>query len=306
MYAHAPDAAVRAARHSQLIVCLLIAAFTLTVLSACTDHGEEAPTLPSTYLAMRKSALVHAPYHAANPFDSIGIRHNQIVHAFVAATVPWDTLDVSHLLGRSQSAVTSWAMEHGGCTHDEGMGLVQSAFALRIDSTARRRLAAYVSAGVTPREQDYLRRLGEVLCTEDTFTDTQRRLDKLERDILTERWPAGDSTEVLPRLAIAIARHSYAYWKRMMQEVTPLPAADGALSKTAVDVIIRTNSKAKIIVAADVIAGTSAAEAAAGAGLLTQIKVGLISAGAVSAAVAIIVYFDEVVSFLNSLLPWNW
>ena len=189
---------------------------------------------------------------------------------------------------------------------EQSLGLVKAAFALGIDSTARRRLAAFESETATEREQMYLRRLGDILCAKDTFENTERRLDVLERDILAEHWPEGDSTEVLPRMAISIARHSYAYWKRMMLEVTPRASTDGALSKTAVDLLIVTNSKTKIIVAADVFAGTSAAEAAAGAGILTQIQVGLISAGTVSAAVAIIVYFDDVVSFLNSLLPWNW
>jgi len=285
---------------------LVLASVIILLLSACDHRSDEAPTLPSSYLAMRHSSPVHAPYHDANPFDSIGIRHNQCVQYFVASAKPWDTLDVSRLLGSCRTSARDWAVAQLGVSQEQSLGLVRAAFAMGIDSTARRRLAAYESERATSREKMYLRRLGDILCAEDRFEDTERLLAALERDILAEHWPEGDSTEVLPRMAISIARHSHAYWKRMMLEVAPKASADGALSRAAVDLLIHTNSKTKIIVAADVFAGTSAAEAAAGAGILTQIKVGLISAGTVSAAVAIIVYFDDVVSFLNSLLPWNW
>jgi len=286
---------------------LFAALFTCALLLvSCAEHKDEAPTLPESYTAMRKSNLVHARYNAQNPFDSIGIKHNQIVHAIVASMRPWDTLDVSHMLGRCQTTTCSWAMELLHLSQEQSMELVQSAFALRIDSSARRKLAAYAHDGATEREQVYIRRLGDILCARDRFEDTERALDALERDILAEAWPRGDSTEVLARMAISIARHSFVYWKRMMCTVTPGLESDGALAKTAEDLVIRTNSKTKLIVAADVFAGTSAAEAAAGGGILAQIQAGLISAATVSAVVAIIVYSDDIVSFLGSLLPWNW
>ncbi|MCB2205276.1 hypothetical protein KQI65_11045 [bacterium] len=290
-------------RLAQSITILLVAG---TLLCSCGESSNEAPTLPSSYLAMRKSDLVHAPYHRSNPFDSVGIQHNMLVHHFISSTVPWDTLEMSHMLGRCQSSAAEWGNKMLGYSREQSLGLVQSAFALGIDSTARLRLAAYDSPLATSRERHYLRRIGEIFCEQTRFEETQRQLDNLEREILAEQWPEGNETEVLARMAISIARHSYAYWKRMMVEVSGLPSDEGALRKTATDVIIRTNSKVQIISAADVIAGTSAAEAVSGAGLLTQIKVGLISAGAVSGAVAVIVYFDDIVSFLNGIMPWNW
>ena len=296
-------------KHAQRAYAILFLSCTLlltTLLVGCDSAEEEStPTLPSSWLAMRKGDLVTADYHARNPFDSIGIRHNQILHHVIASMHPWDTLDVSHMLGRSQTAVCDWSVSRLGMSQDESMGLVQSAYALRTDSSARQRLASIDGNGMTERERHYLRRLGELLCEEDRFEDTDRKLAELERDILAESWPQGDSTEVLPRIAISIARHSYAYWKRMMCTARSLPDADGTLSKTATDLLIITNSETKIIVAADVFAGISAAKAVSGLGILTTLQVGLVSAGTVSAAVAIIVYADEIVSSLNKLLPWN-
>jgi hypothetical protein len=141
---------------------------------------------------------------------------------------------------------------------------------------------------------------------EGRFEDIENAMSGLEKEILAEKWPAGDSTEVAARIAISIAKHSFAYWKRMMRNVYGLDQVNAsAMSKTAEDVVIAT-SKTEIITAADVFAGVTAAENAQGAGLLAQIGAAIVTGGLVSLIVTVIVYFDDIVSFFGFLLPWNW
>ncbi|MBN1448912.1 MAG: hypothetical protein JXA28_13365 [Bacteroidetes bacterium] len=285
-------------------LCIVLTA--LFLFAACSDPQAEAPEIPSSYLAMRKSDIVYGPINDRNPFEHVGLRHNDLVHAVIASAQAWDTLDISHMFGRIQNSAAEWAEDQMGLSPDRSLELVQAAFALKIDSTAPQRLAQYRSPALTVRERDYIQRIGELLCRKQRFADAEAGLLALEREILAESWPAGDSTETAARIVISVAKHSFAYWKRMMCTVYDIENGDRALGKSATDLIIYATSRTQIIVAADAIGAWVAFENTTPLGLGAQFEAAIITGGSLSLVVAVIVYWKEIVEFLDSLLPWNW
>lgn len=298
---------------------LFVALTTLVLFAACSEPQVEAPEVPSEYLAMRKSDIVYGPVNTANPFEHVGQRHNDLVHAVIGSLHAWDTLDSSHMLGRIQTSGGAWAQEEYDLSADRSMELVQAAFAMKIDSSAPQRLAAYESASLTAREEAYLHRIGELLCEENRFDDVEAGLLDIERDILAESWPAGDSTETAARIAISVAKHSFAYWKRMMCTVygiedgsvsagtaTVSGTPGGSLGKTATDVIVEATSRSEIVMAADVIGAIAAGQNAQPLGPLAMLEAAVITGGTLSLTVAVLVYWPEIKTFAKKLLPWNW
>lgn len=298
---------------------LFIALTSFIMLAACSEPQTEAPEIPSHYLAMRKSDIVYGPVNTANPFEHVGQRHNDMVHAVIESLHAWDTLDMSHILGRIQTSGAAWAQEKYDLDSDRSMKLVQSAFAMKIDSSAPQRLAAYESASLTAREEAYLHRIGELLCEENRFDEVEAGLLDIERDILAESWPAGDSTETAARIAISVAKHSFAYWKRMMCTVYGIEdgsvsggtatvggTSGGSLGKTATDVIVEATSRSEIVMAADVIGAIAAGQNAQPLGALAMLEAAVITGGTLSLAVAVIVYWPEIREFVGKLMPWNW
>ena len=159
---------------------------------------------------------------------------------------------------------------------------------------------------MTGREVAYIRSIGDVLCRSARFEDIEQALLELEDEILSETWPAGDSTEIHARIAISVAKHSFAYWKHMMIVAHGLDGASASpLSKSATDVIELT-TRADIITAADVLVAVTTAENLEGVPILERLGISILTGGTVSLLVAILVYAKEIVSFLGSLLPWNW
>jgi len=285
---------------------LIVVLCSVIMFGACSEQPSESSALPSSYLALRKSDVVYGPLNESNPFEHVGLRHNDLVHAVVASARPWDTLSAGNLLERTRLTAAEWSAEHLGFTADEIGDHIQTAFAMGIDSMARYQLAAFDSDRMTTREIDYIRSIGEVLCSSGRFEDIEEALLDLETDILTEAWPAGDSTEIHARIAIAVAKHSFSYWKQMMITAHGLDGATAsALSKTSTDVIELT-TRADIIAAADVLVAVTTAENLEGVPILKRLGISILTGGAVSLIVAIVVYAKEIVGFLGSLLPWNW
>ena len=298
---------------------LFLALTSLGLLAACSEPQTEAPEVPSEYLAMRKSDIVYGPINTANPFELVGQRHNDLVHAVIASLHAWDTLDTSHMLGRIQTSGAAWAQDEYDLSADRGMELVQAAFAMKIDSSAPQRLAIYECTSLTAREEAYLHRIGELLCKENRFDEVEAGLLEIERDILAESWPAGDSTEAAARIAISVAKHSFAYWKRMMCTVygiedadgssgttTVSGTSDGSLGKTATDVIVEATSRSEIVMAADVIGAIAAGQNAQPLGPLAMLEAAVITGGTLSLTVAVLVYWPEIKTFASKLMPWNW
>lgn len=278
----------------------------IVLFGACSDQPSGSTTLPSSYIAMRKSEVVYGPMNNANAFESTGVRHNDLVHAVVASARPWDTLSTGNLLERTRLAAAEWGTDQLGFEPDDIGGHIQTAFALGIDSTARYRLADYASDRMTDRECGYIRSIGEVLHRVGDFETIEKALLNLEAAILSENWPAGDTTEIHARIAIAVAKHSFAYWKHMLIVAHGLDVASApTLAKSATDVIELT-TRAEIITAADVLVAVTTAENLEGVPILKRLGISILTGGTVSLIVAILVYAKEIVGFLGSLLPWNW
>ncbi len=303
------------ARCTRTLRLLVVVSAALLLSAACDDPPSEdsSPVIPTRALP-EGMEVVYGAVNKANPFEGVGLRHNDLVHAVLVSAQPWDTLSIPTMLSHIQKSVPAWAENALDVPAYRGIAHVKTAFALKIDTTARRRLAAFDEPGYTARETGYLRQLGTLLCEARTFTALEGGLLDLERHILAETWPTDDATESAARIAISVAKHSCAYWKRVFcaaADVDPagLPisastAGNGRLTKSA-ELLIHLVTRTEIIVAADAMAATSAGEAAAPLGPFHQLEAAIISGGVVSVVVTALVYFDEIVTFLRSLCPWH-
>lgn len=302
------------ARCARPLRLLTVVSAALLLSTACDDPPSEnnAPVIPARALP-EGMEVIYGAVNTANPFEGVGLRHNELVHEVIASTEPWDTLSIPTMLSHIQKSIPAWAGQALGVPVDRAITHVKTAFAMKIDTSARRRLAAFDAPGYTARETGYLRELGEVLCEARTFAALEGGLLDLERRILAETWPAGDVTESAARIAISVAKHSCAYWKHVFciaadidpTTLAPHAAAQrNALQKPA-ELLIHLVTKTELIIAADAMAATSAGEAVAPLGPLHQLEAAIISGGAVSIVVTVLVYFDEIVQFLRSLCPWE-
>lgn len=284
----------------------------LLLCAACDnpplDHTDETFHALSMPGEMR---VVYGPINDENPFEDIGLRHNDLVHAVLMSARSWDTLNVDAMLAHIRGNIPAWAEAALDVPIAHGDLHVATAFALRIDSTARHRLASFDAEGYSPREIRYLRRIGALLQQVCTFPELERDLLALEEEILREEWPTDLLGEPAARTAISIAKHSAAYWKHVFclavgidpGTLKRIAGAEAGLGKPA-ELLVRATTRSQIVMAADVIAGVTAAENATPLGPAGQLEAGIISGGAVSIIVATIVYFDEIVNFFRSIGDW--
>jgi hypothetical protein len=302
------------ARCTRTLRLLTVLSAALLLSAACDDPPNEAsaPVIPTRALP-EGLEVVYGTVNKANPFEGVGLRHNDLVHAVLTSTEPWDTLSIPTMLSHIQKSIPAWGEEALQVPPERGIAHVKTAFAMKIDTTARRRLAEFDMPGYTARETGYLRQLGTLLCEARTFAALEGGLLDLERRILAETWSADGVSESAARIAISVAKHSCAYWKQVFciaSDIDPTTltmnaaARRNALQKPA-ELLIHLVTKTELILAADVMAATSAGEAAAPLGPLHQLEAAIISGGAVSIVVTVLVYFDEIVKFLRSLCPWH-
>ncbi|MBR9979193.1 MAG: hypothetical protein KFH87_14000 [Bacteroidetes bacterium] len=272
------------------------------------DHADE--TLHA--LAMPgEMQVVYGPVNDENPFEETGVRHNELVHAVLMSAQSWDTLDIEAMLAHIRGSIPPWAEAALGVPFDRSEIHVATAFALRIDSTARHQLASFNAEGYSHREIRYIRRIGELLRKVCTFPELERDLLALEEEILSEEWPSDLPAEPAARTAISIAKHSAAYWKHVFclaagidpVTLTRIAGAEGSIGKPA-ELLVRATTRSQIVMAADVISGVTAAEHATPLGPMRQLEAAIISGGAVSIIVATIVYFDEIINFFSSIGDW--
>lgn len=291
---------------------LAVISAALLLLAACDNPPVENHAPVVSAMAMPAGMdVVYGPVNNANPFEHVGLRHNDLVHATIASAEPWDTLNVAAMFSHIRKSVPVWSAANMEIPGDRCIGHVSTAFAMEIDSSAPQRLASFTAPGCTAREIDYIRRIGRMFCEAVTFSALEEGLLDLEKRILAEQWPDGNTTETHARIAISVAKHSFSYWKRMfctVAGVDPLEVSSfrlrgsgaGSLSKPA-EPLIKILTKAQTVTAADVLAATSAAEAAAALGPLRQIEAAIVTGGAVSLVVAALVYFDDIVIFFRTL-----
>lgn len=294
----------------------LFSAFTIAValLVACDmppneSNGPDSPLAGQQAIAVSAARqVVYGPVNNSNPFEHVGLRHNDAVHAVMLAAQPWDTLSFPTMNARIQKSIPAWAADEMDVPEDRALLHVKTAYAMRVDSTARRQLASFDRPGYTPRETRYLRRIGTLLCESTRFDQLEQGLLSIERDILSETWPADRTKETAALVAISIAKHSLAYWKHVFCVAEGIDPADvdatGSLRKQH-SLLLHLITRCDIVVAADVIAGTAAGQGAAVFGPLVQLEAAILSGATVSALVATLVYWPEIVGFLREICPWK-
>ena len=292
--------------------------FTLTIavalLVACDTppneyNGPASPVAGQQAIAVSAARqVVYGPVNNSNPFEHVGLRHNDAVHAVMLAAQPWDTLSFPTMNARIRKSIPAWAVEEMDVPEDRAMLHVKTAYAMRVDSTARRQLASFDRPGYTARETRYLRRIGTLLCEATRFDQLEQGLLSIERDILAEAWPADRTKETAALVGISIAKHSLAYWKHVFCVAEGIDPADAdatvSLRKQS-SLLLHLITRCDIVVAADVIAGTAAGEGAAVFGPLVQLEAAIVSGATVSAFVAILVYWPDIVGFLREICPWK-
>ena len=291
----------RAVRNlSILALCLLFATACDTPPSGSDDVAPHAMSLPKSF------DVVYGPMNPQNPFEHVGLRHNDAVHSVLRSAEAWDTLSIPTMNARIRRAIPTWAETAMDTPADRALAHVKTGFALRIDTTARRLLAGCDAVGRSEREARYLRRIGSLLCDAGSFEELERGLLAIEADALGETWPADRTRENSALIAVSVAKHSLAYWKRLFLASAGF-AADGeaaALGKMN-GLLIHIVTKAEMVVGCDVLAAVTVAEGTAVFGPLGQLEAAIISGGTVSILVATLVYWEDIVSFLRDICPWK-
>lgn len=290
--------------HSSILALTCV----LALLTGCEPAPSDADMPLLAMAAPVERTVTYGTINTDNPYEHIGLRHNEAVHAVMLAAQPWDTLSIPTMYARIQKAIPEWAERTMKVPHECARAHVKTAFAMKIDTAARRVLSVFDGPGHTPRERGYLRRIGTLLCDAASFAELESGLLHIERDILAEHWPAADGVEPAARVAISIAKHSLAYWKLVFSTaagVRPSDLAKDVTTRRTNEELIKIVTKCEFVVAADALAGISAAESVAALGPLVQLEAAVISGGAVSMIVATLVYHEEIVGFLRSLCPWR-
>jgi hypothetical protein len=292
---------------------LAIITATLLLFAAC-DRPPNESSLPavSAMAVPAGMGVVYGPVNKANPFEHVGLRHNDLVHAVMVAAEPWDTLSIPAMFSHIRETTPEWSEAAMDVPRTRGIGHVQTAFALLIDSSARHQLAEFAAPGYTARELGYIRRIGTLLCNATTFPELEQGLLDIETNILAEKWPEGDSKEMYARIAISVAKHSCAYWKRMFFVAAGADPTDplnfgasgnpGSFAKST-ELLLKLLTKSETVIAADIMAAISAAEAAAALGPLRQFEAAIVTGGAVSLVVGAMLYFMDFIEFIRSLCP---
>lgn len=290
---------------------LAVISMTLLLFAACDQTPGEASAPVISALAVPSGMeVVYGPVNKSNPFEHVGMRHNDLVHAVIVSAEPWDTLSIPTMFSHIQKSAVEWSGIAMDIPSERAILHVKTAFAMKLDSSARHQLAEFDAPGYSAREIRYIRRIGILFCESTTFTDLEQGLLGIERDVLAEQWPAGNSVEISARIAISVAKHSCAYWKRMFfvaagvdpSAISKFSAAGSSttLAKPS-ELRLHLLTKLEMVAAADVMAATSAAEAVAALGPLRQIEAAIVSGGAVSLVVAALLYFENFVGFLRSV-----
>jgi len=251
------------------------------------------------------SLVLYGPISDINPYEYIGLRHNDIVHAGMRGLTPRDTVSVEAGLRRFDACVAEWGSLSGLDQHDIDTfrSVVHSA---TIAADRRRELSTLTSTRYTDRELRYLRRIGKALSLVGTFEEVERELLAVEMDIMSEHWHTDNHSELAALVAISVAKHSFAYWKRII--LLSYGQSDAVLGKSvveAVDILIEATTATEIITAADVMGALAGAQHFQPFGVDKAIIGAIVVGGSSSLMVAGIVYHDRIVAFFRRLLSCN-
>jgi hypothetical protein len=274
----------------------------LIVLACSNDNEPTAVSLSRSSAGIDPSVVVYGSINYANPFESVGLRHNDIVHAGLTGLLASDTASSSDMVQRFIERTREWASfaNFDAALSDE---CIQTGVARDPAKDYRAMLATMNEPRYSERENRFLRKLGKVLSTRGTFEDVEKGLALLEMDILAEPWPAEQSAEAAPRIAIAVAKHSFAYWKRVLTLALDLDRRSfGKTASEPVDITIEGATPGQMIVAADVSGAISGAEAYAGAGPEKQLIGAIIVGGTSSLFTAAVVHHKKIIGFFRRLV----
>ncbi|MCZ7556759.1 MAG: hypothetical protein M5R41_10200 [Bacteroidia bacterium] len=282
-----------------LSVVLVIA----LIAVACSKDDESTAVSPGRSSAVvDPSVVVYGVTNYSNPFESVGLRHNDIVHAGLTGLLASDTVSSTAMVERMIERTREWV---AFSSYDAALSdaCIDQGIARDPAKDYRAVLAGLNNPEYTERENRFLRKLGKVLATRGTFAEVEKGLALLEMDILAEPWPADRNAESAPRIAIAVAKHSFAYWKRVLSLALSLDRnALGKTSNEPVDITIEDASPGQMIVAADVAGAITGAERYAGAGPEKQIIGAVIVGGTSSLFTAVIVHHKKIIGFFRRLV----
>ena len=289
-------------RASMPALLLPVAFLAMMLVIACSDAPDSTPSSPTRALTVTDPAIVtYGPISETNPFEKVGLRHNDIVHAGLTGLLPEDTGSSEAMMHRCIERVREWS----SFANNENE-LTETCIDVAVGTSGardyREELRTLDDPKYTERELRYLRRLGEVLSIRGTFDEIEKELLHLERDILSEPWPSDNRSETTPRIAIAVAKHSYAYWKRVMilaLNLDKLPLSKGVVGE--MDIVIEGATAGQMVVAADVMGACSGGEHFAPLGPEKAIVGAVVVGGVSSLGMAVLVYHDKISRFFKRL-----
>ncbi len=289
-------------RKSTALRILPITLLAMALAAACSNDKEDTPFAPSRGMAIPDPAIViYGPVNHGNPFEEIGLRHNDVVHAGLTGLLPADTASSDIMLQRCVERVREWSA-FANYDHEQTAKAIAHALTRDAARDYRKELLDLSDPKYSERELRYLHRLGEVLSIRATFDDVEKEVLRLEKEILSESWPADNRSETAPRIAIAVAKHSFAYWKRVMTlalDLDKLPLGKGTVGP--MDIIIEGASAGQMVVAADVAGACAGAEYFAPLGPEKQLIGAVVVGGVSSLGTAVIVYQDKISRFFKRL-----
>jgi hypothetical protein len=269
---------------------------------ACDETRDNHPLSPSRSTAEADAAgVVYGPVNDDNPFEAVGLGHNDILHAGLSGLHPIDTTSADLMAERFRTRIREWSSFSG---YDGQMTerSIQHATKLLTPEGKRLSLRDYDVHGLTEREARYLGKIGEVLSSRGSFADIETALLDLEAEILAEQWPSDQRIEALPRIAISVAKHSFAYWKHVMTyalDIDKLSFGKGDIGPR--DVVIEAVTACDVIVSADVMGACAGAEYFQAMGPGATLAGAIIVGGASSLGTAALVYHKEIGRFFKRL-----
>lgn len=287
------------------IVAACITAFVailLLLVTACSDSASNDPASPpSASVTATPGAVVYGPINHDNPYEQVGLRHNALVHAGLAGLRAADTVSARALCDRALERAREWCL-FDGIDADFTDQALRHGRDLRRPDDARLWLARFDHPAYSARETHYLRAIGELLLHSASIDETERGLLALEREILVEPWPAEAGKESAARIAISVAKHSFAYWKYVLllalEQKYP-SFRKGSIGEQEIRIEVQTPGQA--IAAADIAGAMAGGEHAAVFGPLAAIKGAIVVGGTCSLVVATMVHHDKIIGFFKRL-----
>jgi hypothetical protein len=281
--------------------CGLIAAAAILIMLAvrCSDAGAPEPS-PGDAAPTGVPSPVFAPLNASNPYDAVGVRHNRAVHAALLR-LPKDALStieayddaLRHTLPPALTEVLAVESVPSSCI-DGAAGFLRNCGSPSVW------LARFPDGTVGPAAATVIRRIGGAFATATSPAELRDSFLVLERDACARDWSDDPAGQLAALGAVAVARHSTAYWGALLGGGSPFAPVAGMRKPGE----IRTELIEKIA-AADVagfVASVTSTATSTSKDLGTRLFEGTLAAVAASAIEAGGLYLPELAKTLMALL----